>query len=165
MESKSKLLDKSLENILFFRKEILSGPEKKHFQKDFSQKVEHPGNIYYNSLINFWNRLIFKPKSITQKPNASIFSILEKEKNKLTTDIVKSILSKKLNLSMTSPDLSLALEKSNKIYHEDFPWDFILEYDGERLGIVLLDFCYNSNEESIPIYRFNPDIKSFRGMY
>ena len=57
------------------------------------------------------------------------------------------------------------MRNSNKIFHEDYPGDFILEYQGKRLGLMLLDTCYDSNSEAKLIYRFNPNLKSFQGLF
>ena len=82
-----------------------------------------------------------------------------------TSGIIKSILSKKLNLPKDSEALIEAIEKSNKIFHEDYPADFILEYQGERLGMALLDICYDSNRLPKPVYKFNENLKSFSGLF
>jgi hypothetical protein len=90
--------------------------------------------------------------------------MLENEKEILAANMVKTVLSRILELPMDSKKLSNATENSNKIFHEDYPFDFILEYQGKRLGMMLLDICYNSNNEKKLIYRFNPNLKSFQGL-
>jgi len=97
--------------------------------------------------------------------NSSISSILAEERNILAFNIIKNVLSKELELPYGSKKLSIAMDKCNKIYHEDYPFDFILEYNGKRLGMILLDRCYNSENEEKLIYRFNSDLKSFEGLF
>ena len=113
----------------------------------------------------FWERLIHRPASFTQSPNASISSILEEDKGISASGITKSILAKKLNIPQDSPAVLTALEESNKIFHEDYPADFILEYQGERLGMALLDVCFDCNNTPKPVYKFNESLTSFNGIF
>lgn len=110
-------------------------------------------------------RLVSKPLSFSQTPNSSISNIPEIEKVILETNIIKAVLSKELELPIDSKKLTRAVENSNKIYHEDYPFDFILEYQRKRLGMMILDICYDSENEAKPTYRFNPDLKSFQGLF
>jgi hypothetical protein len=132
--------------------------------KDFSKSASKAKSNFSN-LIEFWKRLVSKPQSLPQSSNSRISIILEDQKNIPPTQIIKSVLSKKLELPLDSIKLSMALEKCNKIFHEDYPFDFILEYEGKRLGMILLDRCYNSKNEEKLIYRFNSDLKSFEGLF
>ena len=120
---------------------------------------------YFSNLTAFWKRLVSKPKSLPQSSNSSISSILEDEKKISPNQIIKTVLSRKLELPLDSTKLSIALEKCNKIFHEDYPFDFILEYEGKRLGMILLDRCYNAKNEEKLIYRFNSNLKSFEGLF
>lgn len=165
MKGTSDLLDNSFENIFFFNEGLLAETVKQYLLLDAPQKNEKTQKQPSNPLTNFWKKLIFKPDIFPQSPNTSIYNILEEEKGEMATNVISSVLSKKLELSLNSAALALAMENSIKIFHEDFPWDFILEYNGERLGMVLLDICYNSNNEPVPIYRFNPYLKSFQGLF
>lgn len=112
----------------------------------------------------FWDRLLYKPQSFNQNPNAVISSILLEEKGIAATEVIKSVLSRRLNISKNSTRINNAIKETRKIFHEDFPADFILEYQGERLGMMLLDICYDSNKNPQPVYRFNTNLKSFKGM-
>ena len=132
---------------------------------DLSPELEPQKTKNYIFLNNFWKRLITWPQNFLQTPNSTISSILVEDTGKLASGAKRSVLANKLELSIDSIELSNAIEDSFEIYHEDYPYDFILGYKGERLGMMLLDKCFNSNGEAKLIYRFNPHIKSFRGLY
>ena len=133
---------------------------------DFSTLLKPKKNIRNsNFLNNLWRKLVSDPSSLTQNQNPAISNILEKETGSLVSDAVNSVLSEKLELPTNSKKLSVANEESIKIFHEDYPGDFILEYKGERLGLMMLDKCFNSKGEAHLIYRFNPQIQSFRGLF
>jgi len=151
MKSKSDLLDEGL----------LSKTVKEKLLIDFSQKVEIKKIKNFNFQNYFWNRLVSKPQSFSQKPNTSIISLLEEENGISASPFIRSVLSEILELLIDSEKLLDAMQNSNKIFHEDYPFDFILEYQGNRLGMMLLDICYDSNSEGKLIYRFNPNLKSF----
>jgi len=119
-----------------------------------------------NSFLNqFWKRLILDPLSVEQNHNAEISRIIETETDLLMSDSIKLTLSRELDLPLNSRELLSVIEDSVKIFHEDYPYDFILEYEGNRLGMMLLDKCRNSNGDEVFVYKFNPDIKSFRGLF
>lgn len=161
MKSKSDLLDNFVENSYSSDEGLLSKTVKEKSLIDFSQKVEIKKNKNFNFLNYFWNKLVFKPQSFPQKPNTSIISLLEEENGISASPFIRSVLSEILELPIDSEKLSDAMQNSNKIFHEDYPFDFILEYQGNRLGMMLLDICYDSNSEGKLIYRFNPNLKSF----
>lgn len=165
MKSNSDLLDNSVENSYLIDEGSLSTTEKEKLLIDFSQKVEIKKIKNFNFLNYFWNRLVCKPQSFPQKQNARISSLLEEEKGILASRFIKSVLSEILELPIDSKKLSNAVLNSNKIFHEDYPGDFILEYQGKRLGMMFLDTCYNSNSEAKLTYRFNPNLKNFQGLF
>ena len=136
---------------------FLTDKEKNLLDNKISSFTEH--------LSQFWNLLIAKPESLSQKLNSCISEILEEEKGISANEMITKILSEKLSLEQDSAEVLEAVEKSNQIYHEDFPGDFILEYNGTRLGLFLIDVCYDSSNEATPIYRFRPNLKSFHGLY
>jgi hypothetical protein len=159
------LVDESAPNSNLFNNEnLLLKSKKEQPPENLSKKVDTNNLGIFNSLSNFWKRLVSNPLSFPQTPNSSISSMLEDEKEILAANMVKTVLSRILELPMDSKKLSNATENSNKIFHEDYPFDFILEYQGKRLGMMLLDICYNSNNEKKLIYRFNPNLKSFQGL-
>ncbi len=119
----------------------------------------------FKLLNDFWKRLIFRPTSFPQNPNSNISNILEEETGMMASESIKSVLSNHLDLPIESKNLSEIINNTFKIFHEDFPFDFILEYNGKRLGMMLLDRCNNSNGEEKLIYRFQPHIKNFRGLF
>lgn len=124
-----------------------------------------PSKKNYTFLNRLWKKLIINPQSFYHTPNFEISGILEEEAGTLAFDAANSVLSEELNLPINSPELLTAHENSIKIFHEDYPFDFILEYEGERLGIFMWDKCFNSAGEATPVYRFNPDIKDFSGLF
>lgn len=138
-------------------------PESENLDIYSSQKFQTKKIKNFN-LLNFWNKLILTPESFSSGHKTPIHAILEKEIAISSIEIISSVLSEKFEFPLNSEILSIAVEDSRKIYHEDYPYDFVLEYKGERLGMVILDFCSNSNEEASPQYRFNPHIKSFHGI-
>lgn len=165
MKSNSDLLDNSVENSYLFDEGLLSKTVKEKLLIDFSQEDKIKKIKYFNFLNNFWNRLVSRPQSFPQKPNASISSLLEEENGISASPFIRSVLAGILELPIDSKKLSNAMQNSNQIFHEDYPCDFILEYQGKRLGMMLLDIYYNSNSEAKLIYRFNPNLKSFQGLY
>jgi len=142
---------------------LLGQIKKEEFESDFPFTSTKGRN--FNHLSTFWKRLIFKPGRLAQTPGSSISDILEEETNISATNFIRTVLSKNLHLPNESPKISMALEKCNKIFHEDYPFDFILVLDGKRLGMILLDKCYDSENEVRFVYRFNPDLKSFKGLF
>lgn len=165
MKSNSDLLDNSVENSYLINEVLLSKTEKEKLLIDFSQEVEIKKIKNFNFLNYFWNRLVCKPHSFPQKQTASISNLLEEEKGILASRFIRSVLSEILELPIDSKKLSNAMQNSNKIFHEDYPGDFILEHQGKRLGMMLLDTCHNSDSEAKLIYRFNPNLKSFQGLF
>lgn len=143
----------------------LSKVPKDKFPTKSSESVKKIKFENFSYLKNFWSRLIFAPKSYHKYPNAYISNIVAEETGPLATEIIRSTLSTTLNLPLNSAILTEAISQTSSIFHEDFPFDFILEYKGERLGMMVLDFCYNSNNQAIPEYKFNPHVKSFKGVF
>ncbi|WP_026839410.1 hypothetical protein [Gillisia sp. JM1] len=149
--------------IFFFKNEIE--------QKASSLNVEKKTNSYnwkiegIETLNSFWNRLVSDPESFNQNLGENISTILEKEKMLSASLKVQSVLSRELLLANNSELLLNAIEKCNKIFHEDFPGDFILEYNGNRLGMFLLEICYDFQNKANIDYKFNPEIKSFKGLF
>lgn len=131
--------------------------------KAFSEGNHQPKG-QHNYLNKLWKRLIFRPLSFSQDHNTPIINILKEETNLLASNSIQSVLSTKLELPINSKKLSEVIKDTFKIFHEDFPWDFILEYRGERLGMMMLDKCLSSSGEEKLIYRFHPHLKSFRGL-
>jgi len=162
MKSNSDLLDNSVENS---DKGLLLKTVKEKLPIDLSKEVEINKIKNFKFLNDFWNRLVSKPQSFPQNRNASISSLLEEEKGILISRFIGSVLSGILELPLDSKKLSNAVENSNKIFHEDYPFDFILEYQGKRLGMMLIDISYNSKSEAKLIYKFNPNLKSFQGLF
>jgi len=128
-------------------------------------EVKSKKNKITNYLSQFWKSLIHDPLSLNQNHNVEICRILETETELLISESIKVVLSRELELPLNSNEISKAIEDSVKIFHEDYPYDFILEYNGRRLGMMLLDKCRNSNGVEEFIYKFNPDIKTFRGLF
>jgi len=119
-----------------------------------------------DSLSDFWNRLVTTPKSYQHNPNATVSLILQKEKDISASKIIKSVLSRKLGLLNNSKAIQQeVLEKCHKIFHEDFPGDFILEHNGDRLGLFLMDTCYDTHGKAHINYKFEPSIKDFSGLF
>src|SRR5690606_41347364 len=140
MKVNSDILINSIGNIYFLKDDLRSS---KIFGTTFSDSSSEakPDKDFrnFNFLNHYWKKLIFNPQSFTHSPNSDINSILEEEIGPLAYDAINSVLSKKLELPLNSEELLKASEASIKIYHEDYPFDFILEYKGERLGMMMLD--------------------------
>ncbi len=126
---------------------------------------QNENNRSFNFLGNFWNKLVSNPESLSQNPNIEVSATLEEKKGVSSSKIVRSVLAQKLALENNSTELLKAVEKCNKIFHEDFPGDFILEYNGNRMGLFLMDICYDSQGKANVDYKFKPNIKSFRGLF
>lgn len=155
-----------MKNISYFLKDInlYNIPKEENSSKKFSpETIEN--QKFSTVLSDFWKRLVLKPHSFPQKPQISISKILEEEKGILASNQIKFVLSKKLELPLDSKELLAAMDNSCKIFHEDFPGDFILEYQDERLGMMMLDICFDSHNQAKPVYKFNPRLKSFQGLF
>ncbi|MGA8855252.1 MAG: hypothetical protein WB492_13840 [Christiangramia sp.] len=162
MKHNASLVSNFVENSFLFKgASFFINPEKHSGSNSFENSSSEKNSIFSA----FWEKLIHKPHSFTQTPNTSISTIMQESGGISTSGIIKSILSEKLNLPKDSEALIEAIEKSNKIFHEDYPADFILEYQGERLGMALLDICYDSNRQPKPVYKFNENLKSFSGLF
>lgn len=115
-------------------------------------------------LNRFWNRLVVTPRKLDEKPSSPISEILPQEKKNLADRMIVKVLSAKLKLTKDSAEILKAKKESTKIFHEDFPGDFILEYNGTRLGLFLLDTCYDADNNATQVYKFRSDLKSFNGL-
>jgi hypothetical protein len=144
---------------------LLLKTKKENLIEDFPKDINKNKLKKFKSLNIFWNRLVSRPQSFAQKPNSSISSMLDEEKNLLASYFIRSVLSEKLELPLNSKKLSEAMQECNKIFHEDYPFDFILEYQGKRLGMLILDKCYDSNHQEKLLYRFRSNLKSFEGLF
>src|SRR5690606_33726857 len=114
---------------------------------NLTSKCDSPRSGQYNFLRNFWKRLTLRPSSFPQNQNASIINIVDEEIGTLASESIKTVLANHLDLPINSKKLSEVINDSFKIFHEDFPCDFILEFQGERLGMMMLDRCSNSTGE------------------
>ncbi len=166
MKNHSYLVDESAHNSdLLNGENLLLKSKKEQAPENLSQDVDKNNLRYFNSINKFWKRLVSKPLSFSQTPNASISSMLDEEKDLLASHFIRSVLSKSLDLPLNSKKLSSAMQECNKIFHEDYPFDFILEYQGKRLGMLLLDKCYDSDNQGKLLYRFRSNLKSFEGLF
>lgn len=165
MKNTPQLLDEIVPDSSLFDDKNLLLTKKKEIPEGFSAEVREKRWGSFNCLNNFWNRLISETLSFPHTPNSSISSMLDDEKELLVSHAVRSVLSNHLELPLDSKKLFKLTQECNKIFHEDYPFDFILEYQGKRLGMLLLDKCYNSENQEKLIYRFNPKLKSFDGLF
>lgn len=162
MKIKPDLLNSSFNNA-YLGEDVISGLLSRELYKNSFKKTQKKKGINFLKL--FWNKLLFIPESFSSEPQTPINKILLKEIGISSDEMISSVLSEKLRLPINSTNLISALKETNKIFHEDYPGDFVLEYQGERLGMAILDICHNSNLEATPIYRFKPEIKNFRGLF
>jgi len=141
-------------------------PSNYHQKPEVRKVISHNKPSSFNFFLNnFWNRLVTKPEAFKQQINTSVYHLLEEERGLAASNLIQTVLAKHLNISTASGELNKATLKSNKIYHEDFPGDFILEYNGDRLGLFLLDICQDSKGNHTTNYQFKSHIKSFKGLY
>ena len=122
-------------------------------------------NEKFDYLKKFWSKLIFDPSYFPQNQDTLISEIIGDQKEILASKIIRSTLAKNLDLPLNSALLTDAILHTSSIFHEDYPYDFILVYKGERLGMMVLDFCRDSNNEVVPEYKFNPHLKNFKGVF
>lgn len=137
---------------------------KENSSNEFLYSNNHYQSEIYNNLMQFWKRLVARPSSYPQNQHLRISTILEEELGIQCSNLIKFILSRKLRLTEDSQELLQAIEACNQIFHEDYPGDFILEYNDERLGMMILANCGNSKNKFELEYKFNPGLKSFRGL-
>ncbi|MDT0675851.1 hypothetical protein [Autumnicola musiva] len=132
------------------------------------QKVFSLRNTSYSKISNLfkkWKKLIACPENDPHDGESTIYDIVQQEGNISLYQLINNVLAEKLNIAHDSPELEAAIHDSNKIFHEDFPGDFILEYEDDRLGMFLLESQkkldqVESDEEVT--YTFRPDYKSFK---
>ncbi len=137
---------------------------KRQFNKRSSGLVlGSTGVEMFNSFLAMWDRLITIPELKSSDKNTSITDyILSKESQMKEKEMVRTVLSENLDLPLDSLELISAIEKSNKIYHEDYPGNYILEYNGNRLGMFELNTSFDSNNKLSITYKFQSGVKSFK---
>lgn len=114
-----------------------------------------------DSFFSKWNRILMQSDcfKVGDKTPLSILvpgeSIIKKEQA-----IVKRALAEKFDMPM-GPEVTNISKSCNRIFHEDFPGHFILEYKGKRLGMFFLNFCEEYEGVFKLSYRFKNDLKSF----
>ncbi|WP_139374863.1 hypothetical protein [Salegentibacter holothuriorum] len=166
MKNNSYLINEPSPHSYSFKDEnLLLESKKEEEHKNLFQESKSKKSRIFNFINNFWNRLVAYPTNFSQSANSKIINILETEKVILADNKIKSVLAKILGLPIDSKSLQKAVANTNKIFHEDYPFDFILEYQGKRLGIMLLDVCRDLNNKEEIVYKFNPEIKSFKGLF
>ena len=115
-----------------------------------------------NSFSDWWQRLIHDPESFPQSEDTPVGNmVMQKESQIYENELIKNVLSRFLNLANDSVEVLRAMKKSNKIFHEDFPGNYILEYKGNRLGMFFLRTAKGLNNSYDVSYEFNPKVKSF----
>ncbi|MDT0643784.1 hypothetical protein RM553_13155 [Zunongwangia sp. F363] len=117
--------------------------------------------VGYSEISEFlgkWKRLISNPLNDKHNEEDSIYDMVQEDMP--IHEMVKVVLAQKTNLQDSSQELEEAILESNKIFHEDFPGDFILEFKGERLGMFILNDIREKQEELN--YFFKPGLKSFK---
>ncbi|MCM4156117.1 hypothetical protein [Gramella sp. AN32] len=115
-----------------------------------------------NSFYNTWRTLVMNPLSFSYNNKASVEQIILQEESKFhETEILKIILSKELDLPIESNYLKNKIADCNKIFHEDFPGNYILELNGSRLGLFVLSICKNNSGNFNLRYTFKSDVTRF----
>ncbi|MBI6116585.1 hypothetical protein [Salegentibacter maritimus] len=166
MRNNSYLVNEPAPNSYSFKdlNSVLENKKEEELKKPHENNNSKKSNLF-SVLISFWNRLVATPKNFPQAAHTEISSILKTEKNIVADKKIKLVLSKILDLPVDSENLLKAVANSKKIFHEDYPFDFILEYQNKRLGMMLLDVCYNEKNQEEIDYNFNPELKSFKGLF
>ena len=166
MRNNSYLVNEPAPNSYSFKdlNSVLENKKEEELKKPHENNNSKKSNMF-SILISFWNRLVAAPKNFPQAAHTKISCLLETEKVALADKKTKSVLAKILDLPIDSEKLIKAAAKTNKIFHEDYPFDFILEYQNKRLGMMLLDVCYNEKNQEKIGYKFNPELKSFKGLF
>ncbi len=123
------------------------------------------GSIKKNMMHSFttwWERLITAPESFSQSDDTPLSKmVIQKESQIYENELVNGVMSRFLNLAVDSVELSRAVKKSNKIFHEDFPGNYILEYNGKRIGMFCLRAEAGLNNSLDVGYEFYPKVQSF----
>ena len=140
---------------------------------DEKTAYNQPGGIALGSLkkgmvrsfSTWWNRLITEPESFPHSDDTPLSKmVLQKESQIYENELVRSVMARFLNMAQDSVELLRAVAKSNKIFHEDFPGNYILEYKGKRVGMFWLKSEPGINGSVDVSYEFHPQIKSFKWM-
>lgn len=138
--------------------------------EDEKSNYKEPGGIALGSIkqemlgsfMTWWDRLRSEPGSFAQSDDTPIGTmVLQKESQIYENELVESVLGNFLNLDIGSVELARALKKSNKIYHEDFPGDYILEHNGKRLGMFSLKSEQGIHSAVDVSYEYYPGVKRF----
>jgi len=150
--------------------------EKLNFRSNFrvaksDRSTKRTTNFSYKNILrsyqfinNFWNKLISKPDSFGAEMNPDIFQILNEDQGSSATKMITTVITQKLQNSIKSTNLREVIANCNKIFHEDFPGDFILELNGNRMGMFLFDVCYDSNGKPNVNYKYKPEMNSFKDL-
>lgn len=143
---------------------ILPKVNNKTVAKNITSKPVVLGQVEEEKIESFfakWNRILIQSdyfKVSDKTPLSKLVSgenIIHKERT-----MVKRVLSEKLDMPM-GPEVTNIAKSCKRIFHEDFPGHFILEYNGKRLGMFFLNFCKEREGVFNLSYHFKKDLKSF----
>ncbi|MDT0686043.1 hypothetical protein [Autumnicola psychrophila] len=139
---------------------------KKEDQKSSGISLGKVSSSLVNSFLNTWQKLIDAPQSFPEQELTPVSTyVIREDSQQAEESMLREILCNTLNLESGSYELTQALEVTNKIYHEDFPGSYILEYKGDRLGMFFLDIRKRVNGISEVNYEFLPQVKTFKYLF
>ncbi len=158
MEASPKNADSSYQDlyVVHSQKQTETNDDLDNAPKVFSFK--NSGSVNLSSFFGKWRRLITNPFKDNHQEEATIYDIFKEDMP--IHELVKMVLVQKDKLHASAQELQDAVLESNKIFHEDYPGDFILEFKGERLGMFILNNP-RAGEEALN-YIFKPGLKSFK---
>ena len=115
-----------------------------------------------NSFYSTWQTLIMNPLYFSYDSETSVEDVILREQSKFhETQMLKMVLSKEFDFDLNSIEVLNATKNCRKIFHEDYPGNYILEFQGNRLGMFELSICKNSLNEYNLKYHFKSNIKRF----
>lgn len=143
---------------------ILPKVNNKTVAKNITSKPIVLGQVRREEIDSFfskWNRILMQSDCFKVSDKTPL-SILVPGVNIINREhaMVRRVLSEKFDIPV-GPELISISKSCNRIFHEDFPGHFILEYKGKRLGMFFLNFCKEREGVFNLSYRFKNDLKSF----
>jgi hypothetical protein len=139
---------------------------KKETPKPSGISLGKVSNNLVNSFLNTWRNLMESPQIFPEQEETPISAYVINDNSKEEEEqMLSEVLCNSLNLESGSYSLSQAIEATNKIYHEDFPGSYIVEHQGERLGLFYLNIRSRVNGTSEVNYEFLPKVKSFKYLF
>lgn len=91
----------------------------------------------------------------------SLAAVLHSEETLLKENAIIQEVLKEHTAFASEDELLLAVQKCTKIFHEDFPGNYILAYKGKKLGMFVLKCIPESSDSYALTYFYHADLTDF----